>query len=268
MIWDKQRILEKLRQLNKAGKDLSYNALARSLQPLVSAAAYHFGSYRKAVEKAGIDYADVSRRPRWTKPRIIQLIKQAYRNDEDLHWSAVTKRRDELGKAAFASLQPRLFGRWDRALHAAGLDAAEVSRYRKWDRNAVVFEIKEMSQAGDPLNSGAIQQEDPGLHAAAVRHFGSYDNALRAAKIDPSSVRRRQLWTRESVAKALRSLGQLGDNTAGSAVRQQYPALYSAAVRLYGSFADARQAARVKSGKKTTSAGKSSRKPTRAAARR
>ena len=35
-------------------------------------------------------------------------------------------------RAAFASLQPRLFGSWDRALHGAGLDADEVNRYRKW----------------------------------------------------------------------------------------------------------------------------------------
>ena len=50
MIWDKPRILAKLRQLYKEGKDLSYNAMCRQIQPLVSAAAYHFGSYRQAVQ--------------------------------------------------------------------------------------------------------------------------------------------------------------------------------------------------------------------------
>src|SRR3954471_4110666 len=102
MVWDKERILQKLKQLHKSKRDLSYNALCRTLQPLLSAAAYHFGSYRKAVEKAGIDYSEVVRRPRWTKPNIIKLIKQAKREDQDLHWSAVTKRGDELAKAAFA----------------------------------------------------------------------------------------------------------------------------------------------------------------------
>src|SRR4051794_14561654 len=160
MIWDKQNILQKLRQMHKSGKDLSYNAMCRTMQPLLSASAYHFGSYRKAIEKSGIDYAEVMRRPRWTKPLIIGLIKQAKRKGEDLHWSAVTRRRDELGKAAFASLQPRLFGRWDRALHAAGLDADEVSRYRKWDRNSIVSELKGRSQDEEALNSGAIQKED------------------------------------------------------------------------------------------------------------
>jgi len=139
MVWSKARILQELRRLHKTGKDLSYNAMAVRRQSLVSAAAYHMGSYRRAVEQAGIDYADVTRRPRWTRARIITLIKAARRRGEDLHWSAVTRRRDELGKAAFASLQPRLFGRWDRALTAGGLDADEISRYRRWDRNTISF---------------------------------------------------------------------------------------------------------------------------------
>src|SRR3954463_7763246 len=167
MIWDQQNILLKLRQLHRADKDLSYNAMCRTLQPLLSASAYHFGSYRSAIDKAGIDYAEVARRPRWSKQMIIQLIKQARRRDEDLHWSAVIKRRDELGKAAFASLQPRLFGKWDRALHAAGLDADEVNRYRKWNKDTIVFELRGRAKEREPLNSGAVQRDDPGLHAAA-----------------------------------------------------------------------------------------------------
>ena len=157
MTWNKQRILQELRRLHRGGAELSYNALAKERQALVSAAAYHFGSYRAAVERAGVDYAEVVRRPRWTKQNIIQLIKQARRGGDDLHWSAVTSRRDELGRAAFASLQPRLFGGWDRALTAAGLDADDVSRYRTWDRNSIVFELKSRAQDNEPLNSGAIQ---------------------------------------------------------------------------------------------------------------
>jgi hypothetical protein len=192
MIWTRQRILQELRRLHKAGKNLSYNALGKSRQPLLSASAYHFGSYRRAVEEAGIDYANVLRRPRWTRMRIIALIKAAKRKGEDLHWGAVITRKDEFGKAAFASLQKRLFGRWSRALHAAGLDADDVARYRRWDKNLIAFEIKSRAAEGDDLNSGAVQQEDPGLHAAAIRHFGSYDSALKRAKLTPGKIRRRK----------------------------------------------------------------------------
>jgi hypothetical protein len=246
VVWDKPRILKELKRLYQRGQDLSYNALARKQQALVSAAAYHFGSYRNAVEKAGIDYAAVVRRPRWTKQSIIALIKQAKRKGQDLHWSAVTKRRDELGKAAFASLQPRLFGRWDRALHAAGLDAAEISRYRKWDRNSVISELKELSSGGADLSSGAVQREDSGLHAAAVRHFGSYDKALRAASIDPLSVRRRRSWTKPEVVTALKQAARTGGSMSDSAIRRENPALYGAAVRLFGTFTAARDAAKIR----------------------
>ena len=246
MHWNKERIAKELKRLHQRGQDLSYNSLSKKQQALVSAAAYHFGSFRKAIEGEGIDYATVIRRPRWTKQNIINLIKQARKKGQDLHWSAVTERRDELGKAAFASLQPRLFGRWDRALSAAGLDADEISRYRKWDRNTVVAEIKGLSADGEDLSSGAIQRGDSGLHAAAVRHFGSYDKALRAAKIDPLTVRRRRSWTQAQVIAALREANRKGQSMSDSSIRKESPALYGAAVRLFGTFTAARSAAKIK----------------------
>lgn len=232
--WDKERIVTTLRQFQKKGEDLSYNRLAKKHQSLVSAAAYHFGSYRKAVERAGIDYASVTRRPRWTKQLIITQIKQARRKGEDLHWSAVTQRRDELGLAAFASLQPRLFGRWDRALQGAGLDSDEVAMYRKWDKPAILFELRQLARDKEPLNSGAIQKSDPGLHAAAVRHFGSYDAALRAAKLEPSEHRQRRRWTREQVIKELKSLYRSSKRPTTAILRTNHSALYGAATRIFG----------------------------------
>ena len=243
MVWDKQQILREFKKLHRQGIDLSYNALARKKQSLVSAAAYHFGSYRKAVERAGIDYSEVTRRPRWNKLAIISLIKQAKRGGEDLHWSAVTGRRDELAKAAFASLQQRLFGSWDRALHAAGLDANQVNRYRKWARESIAFELRQRYRDHQPLNSGAIQRDDPGLHAAAVRHFGSYDGALRAAKLDPEKVRERRRWNTDDVVRRLKQIHRNGRSMSDSAVRRDSPALYGAAVRLFGSFTAARSEA-------------------------
>lgn len=243
MVWNKKKIVSALRKLNRSGAELSYNALAKKQQSLVSAAAYHFGSYRKAVEAAGLDYAEVTRRPRWNKAIIIALIKKARREGEDLHWSAVTTRGDELSKAAFASLQPRLFGSWDRALHGAGLDSDDVNRYRKWTKETIVSELRQRNRDHEPLNSGAIQRDDPGLHAAAVRHFASYDEALRAANLDPEKVRERRSWSKEDVIRGLKSTHRAGKPLSDSSVRREHPALYGAAVRLFGSFTAARSAA-------------------------
>ncbi len=192
MIWTKERIVAELKALARKRADLSYNNLAKKNQALVSAAAYHFRSYRNAVEKAGLNYEDIARRPRWTKQRVIALIKTARKKNQDLNWASVTKRRDDLGKAAFAAIQGRLFGAWDRALAAAGLDSDDVSRYRRWNKNTIIYELKARAADQDDLNSGAVQREDPGLHAAALRYFGAYDEALRAARINPNKVRKRR----------------------------------------------------------------------------
>lgn len=248
-VWDRPGIIDTLRSLHRQGKDLSYNKLAGKMQSLVSAAAYHFGSYRKAIEKSGIDYTEVVRRPRWTKVAIIQLIKSARRQGKDLHWSAVTQRRDELGRAAFASLQPRLFGSWDRALHGAGLNADEVARYRKWDRNTIVAELKERAADGDELNSGALQRQDPGVHAAAVRHFGNYDAALRAAGLKPERLRRRRTWTRDQVVRELQSFTKKHKGLHDGTLRKEAPALYGAALRSFKTLTLARRAAE-KTGKR------------------
>jgi|SRR5581483_1066158 len=242
MIWDKNRILSELRRLHKEGENLSYSHLARAQQALLSAAAYHFGSYKGAIEKAGIDYAEVIQRPRWNKARIIRLLKDAKKKGIELHWSAVTKRGDELSRAAFAAIQPRLFGRWDRALHAAGLDADDVVIYRAWDQDAVIFELKSRAQNGEPLNSGGLQKDDPGLHAAAIRYFGSYPAALKAAKFDPAALRERRTWDKDTVVKSLKTAGKRGA-VSDTAIRQSDPGLYGAAIRLFGTFTAARKAA-------------------------
>jgi hypothetical protein len=245
MVWNPPKILSELRRLHKSGSNLSYTALSRRKQSLVSAAAYHFGSYRHAVQQAGIDYAQVLRRPRWTKLRIIKLIKQARRAGTDLHWSAVTAGGNELSKAAFASLQPRLFGRWATALVAAGLDADEISLYHRWDRHEIVYELRCRHREGMPMNSGAVQKELPGLHAAAVRHFGSHDRALKAAAIDPAAARLRRHWTRAAVTAAIKSAAKSKQSLSDSAVRRRFSPLYGAATRLFGSFTAARKAAGV-----------------------
>ena len=248
MIWNKPEVLSTLKKLHRQGADLSYNALAKTMQSLVSASAYHCGSYRQAIEQAGIDYSTIARRPRWTKTAIIKLIKDAKRSGVDLHWSSIVRGKGELGKAAFASLQGRMFGSWDRALHAAGLDADEINRYQKWTKETVVTELKARHRESLPLNSGAVQKDEPSLHAAAVRHFSGYDQALRAAKLDPEKVRQRKQWSRAEVIKALKLAKKTGGNVSDSAMRREQPALYGAAVRLFGSFTAARTAAGIKIG--------------------
>ena len=84
------------------------------------------------------------------------------------------------------------------------------------------------------------------LHAAAVRHFSTYDDALRAAKVDPDRVRERKRWDKAAVVRGLKSAKKSGGRLSDSSVRREHPALYGASVRLFGSFTAAREAAGIK----------------------
>ena len=118
--------------------------------------------------------------------------------------------------------------------------------YRHWNRNSILFELKGLAREREPLNSGAIQKEDPGLHAAAVRHFGSYDAALRAAKLEPGDHRRRRRWTKELVLKELKLLYRRSKRPTTESLRSKHSALYGAASRFFGGIPAAMKAAGLK----------------------
>lgn len=190
--WTPQSITAALRKVRRRQglTALSWRALARKDRSLLSAATYHYGSLAAALRSAGVQPAAASRKPIWTKDRVIQTLKAARRRGTDLSWSAAIRRPGPLRRAAFAG--KRLFGSWARALNVAGVDIDEWRRYYHWDRATVAFDLRQRHANGEPMNSGAVQQDEPALHAAAIRHFKTFDAALRAARIEPRKVRVRQ----------------------------------------------------------------------------
>mgnify|MGYP005867245737 FL=1 len=114
--------------------------------------------------------------------------------------------------------------------------------YRKWDRETVAFELRQLRRDGENLSSGDLQKQDPGLHAAAVRHFGNYSAALRAAKVDPDAVRHRRKWTRGDVVRELKRFKRRHGRLTTSALRRHDPGLYAALMREFHSISAARAA--------------------------
>lgn len=56
--WNRERIRREIKRLNAAGSSLRPSVLRdKGRTKLISAAEYHFGSWRKAVESCGIDYS-------------------------------------------------------------------------------------------------------------------------------------------------------------------------------------------------------------------
>jgi hypothetical protein len=239
--WNKDKIVRLIKKLKRGGEDLSYNRMARTHQGLLAAANYHFGSWGKAVEAAGLDYANEVRRiPKWTKEKILDAIRVAHKSGADLSWTCVTKDR-RYSALAYAAIRDKQFGSWDAALGAAGIDPAGVRRYEAWSEERVVRSIKERKRERKALNSKAMQDDAPRLFNAALNYFGGWDKALVAAGIKPEKVYKRRRWSKEIIKDEIKGLHKAGEDLAAPNMRKKHSALYSAACKYYGSWTDARR---------------------------
>lgn len=228
--WDSGLVVRTIRKYHREGRDVSYNAMARTQQDLVSAANYYHGTYREAVRLAGIDYSQIRRKPCWSSERIIKVIRKAHRQGIELQWSKVSVRRDEFGWAAKAAI--RQWGGWPAALKAAGLDPDRIGRYRRWDEKAIVAELRARARRGQPINSGVIQAELAGLYGAAVRRFGSYDAAMAKAGVNPKDIVQRRQWTPDLVCEHLREF-ELKVGVVSQATLRSYDTGLLRAIRLF-----------------------------------
>ena len=107
---------------------------------------------------------------------------------------------------------------------------------RRWSRESVLAAIRSRHERGLPLIG--VWRDDKGLEVAARNHFGTWENAVRAAGL-PTKMR----WTKEHVIEAIQRRREQGlplDN-----MRRRDGVLYRAARKQWGSWSRALQAAGV-----------------------
>jgi hypothetical protein len=122
--WTKERIVARIRELNAEGKDLSWRHVATILDPSLAAAATkstHFGSWRAALEQAGLDYQEIRRYIEWDDEKVLTCVRGLYAEGRLLNAKAVEQENVPLITAA-----RRRFPSWGRTLHAAGLDPRNI----------------------------------------------------------------------------------------------------------------------------------------------
>ena len=133
-IWSREKILEEIMQLYASGYDITQSRMEALDSRLTSAAIRYFGSWRAAVEAAGIDYEGVAalgkrRRAekitKWTRETILEEIRRLHGAGEDL--TSTNVRSKYLSLYATAR-RPDHFGSWANALSEAGIDYAALKK--------------------------------------------------------------------------------------------------------------------------------------------
>jgi hypothetical protein len=186
--WSKDEIGLEILRLYASGQPLNYGEVQKNNLRLLRAATRYFGSWKNALEYAGLDYNRIRRYRVWTRDRITEQIQKYHREGRDLSWRHVSTQLDPA--LAAAAIRPNRFGSWQAALEAAGLDYEEIRRNRSWDEDQVVDELRRMHSSGESLRVSDVAEQAPALVAAARRRFDGWYEAVIAAGIDELDARR------------------------------------------------------------------------------
>lgn len=161
--WSAPLVIEGVLERAARGLSLAPHRVQIDDSKLYSAAVGYIGSWREAVALAGLESQQLERQ--WDEAAVLDRLSALDAAGADLSVRTVEAFDSGLYAAAV-----RLFGTWDAAIAAAGATAQR--RTTRWTRAAVLAAI-ELGAKGQTTTSG--------LYQAAIRHFGTWDQAVRAA---------------------------------------------------------------------------------------
>ena len=128
------------------------------------------------------------RRTQSSRPRYKPLNKRTW-------IAAIRKANGRKGKLSASLLQHGspslyfqgkwLFGSWDNALRAAGFAPDRVRSHSVWTTQKIVQSIRQLRAKRQQLNANFMMKTHWRLFNAALRHYGKWGEALRAAGISP-----------------------------------------------------------------------------------
>jgi hypothetical protein len=192
-VWSRERIVRAIRLAHDEGQDLLSAEFKRANKQLYSAACArrYYGSWRRAIESAGLDYDLIRGSHFWSRERIIEAIHEIRASGASLNWSAVNRNHSGLYRAA---RRRENFGSWQAALRAAGVALEPKTIARQWTKRRIIEEIRKLHREGQDLSQKAVMASNGALLAAAKspRYFGTWRRAVEAAGIQYETVRRRR----------------------------------------------------------------------------
>jgi hypothetical protein len=144
--------------------------------------------------------------------RVIQSSRRGYRPYGKREWiAAIKKIHKNGGSIGAAHLQHKnqnlyqlgvwIFGDWDKALRAAGVDPDTARIRRFWDKEKIIHELRRMRKQHLPLYPNYVMKNHHSLFHGALHEYGSWNEAVFAAGLTDEKISRR---TKLGLLRALR----------------------------------------------------------------
>jgi len=180
-----------------------------------------------------------------TKQALVREIKRRGRAGEALNHSAVNKAHNTL--LAHATQQ---FGSWQAAIEAAGFDYQQISKIRRWSKDEVLQQLRQLRAEGKIPDVSTLAADFPKLFSACRRHFGTGRLALAAAGFDYNQLldEHPRRWTKAKCIAHLQARYAAGKSVSRAVIMRDEPDERNfcyAALNLFNTWGAALKAAKI-----------------------
>jgi hypothetical protein len=233
--WTPEDVVAEIRGIHEAGGCLRRNKVPVRLYEI---GRRLFGTWRLAVEMAGLDYEEVTGVRRWNRERVIERIQQLAAAGVPLHATFIEQHYPFLHRAA-VKLFPQS---WAKALRAAGFDPDEYKKPRgNWDEQ----QANDWVRSRVAENQSILARDAPSELVGFVhRCLGTtWADFVESLGIPYPGIKKCRDWTEQKLLEEIRRWEAEGHRLNYRAVKDEYQALIHQARKFFGSWDRARAAA-------------------------
>ena len=225
--WDEDRLAKAIRHHASGGHRVSASWVKEADPELYRAAVRLVGNWTEAIRVAGLDVRDHSEPKRWSLDRVEAWVRVTHASGGDIRSVAVPS-------GAQARVIQETDYTWSEFVEALGIPYPGQKKRLDWTADAVLREIRRRHRQGFPLNAKAVVRDvGQALVQQARKRFGSWDEALREAGLEPDRIRKSRVWTRDRVVAAIRERAKAGMSLRRKDVLAEDPKLVKAATRKF-----------------------------------
>ncbi len=197
--WTREQIIRLILECEAEGLPLTVGEPGIS-QSIYQAGSRIFGSWRNAIQAAGVPPERGNCEAKWPATRILTVIRNLERRRHPLSVQQLEHRYGSMVSAA-----RRLFGSWSKAILAAGVNPTKLRRVVPWTRERVVEGILTRALRDESLAPRSVQPRS--LVEAGRRFFGSWSAAMDAAGLDPKVIALRTTATPTRAPDSVPAIG-------------------------------------------------------------
>lgn len=248
----KKSIITEIKRRQQSALSLNLTAVLRERggRVLHNGAGRLFGSWRKAIEAAGLDYETIQIREKYCRPEnVLHEIRRRYKLGLPL---TITQLERKLSDFTFTRKARKFFGSWKKALSAAGIryrDAVPKQPRKYPTKESVLVAIRLRQQNGLPLGGNDVVKRKRGyadrpLYESGRKFFKKWTRAVKCAGLPyPAYVHPKKYPTQEAVITAIQLRQQAKLPMTVRAMQRADSTLYRSCRKFFRTCADALKSA-------------------------